>query len=368
MGNIVSDNTDNKLFINKEISSIIEEWAKNEYDAGLGWGRKDIFRNNINIKNLLQKRACCTQTPVINIALPIINLEASSEANIIARGYTPVKIRVFNDDDFTKKPELCNFYDESSPNSLNKVVYLQNFTGKQNTNGNCTSLYTSGGSNLGLCRKIKDERKLMYNNQPARSAYSYYATDEKVLRDNSLAYYNNYTDCNCENSILRDIPLEGVFGFSNINNREVFVQSNDSYCTTCSTNGACYVSAKEAISALCINISNVQNSIAENASNITNVQTCQLDNQVGQTENVDDNKPDEVWLQKYLIPPTTSSAPPINVPQGNNNNTIVLIIAITILVAIIIVGVIIIKLYKNKNINLEQGTETIGDTIESSKE
>ncbi len=284
----------------------------------------------------------------MNVALPIIDIYASTDS-IIKPGYTPVKIRVFEDDELSNNPATCSFFDESSPGDTGTVNYLQAFTsnGVSNINGNCSRLYQYGGTNLGLCRKIKIENMKTYNNEPLKSAYGYYASDREIINNNSLDNYNNYTDCNCENSILRDVKMPKVQDYDNINSREVFVQSNDSYCSTCSSNGKCYISSRHSINVLCINIAELQNNITENASSLTNIQTCDANNILEDSkQNPSDLDPS--WAANYAAGVTTTSkgaAPLIYVPQ---DNTSIYIIVIGILIAIIIIGIIIIKLYKKK--------------------
>ncbi len=345
MGNIVSDPLDKQLILNSRLRDIITDWAKTDYDAGLSWGKTNLSNETINLKNVLRKRACCTRQTVMNVALPIVDINSTTPSGVIKPGYTPVKIRVFEDGELTSTPASCSFLDESQPNEINKFSYLRN--------ENCSALYQSGGTNLGLCNKIKKENMSTYKKDPAQSAYGFYAADRKVVGDNSLDNYNNYTDCNCENSILRDVPLPAVLGFQNINNREVFVQSNDSYCSACASNGKCYVSSRQAVNTLCINIAEIQNSLVEGASNLTNIQTCNANNTGGQTD-LKDPELDPDWASKYISEQkkTTSSIalqPKIIIPQ--NDNTTIFIIAINILVAIIIIGVIIFKLYKKNSSN-----------------
>jgi hypothetical protein len=367
MGNIVSDPLDNKLILNSRLRHIITNWAKTDYDAGLSWGKTNFSDETINLKNILRKRACCTRQTVMNLALPIVDINSTASSGVVKPGYTPVKIRVFEDDELNSNLNACIFYDESKPNDERKVSYLQQFTsnGINNINASCSSLYQSGGNNLGLCKKIKTENMITYKNDPAKSAYGYFASDRKVISENSLDNYNNYTDCNCENSILRDVPLPIILGFSNINNREVFVQSNDSYCSSCSSNGRCYVSSRQAVNTLCINIAEVKESIAENASNINNIQTCEANNNVGSTD-VNNAELNPNWAANYVAGQTTTTAvvAPANIIIQQNNNTTIFIIAITILVAIIIVGVIIFKLYKKTPTDTQYPVNT--DTVNTS--
>ncbi len=352
MGNIVSDPNDNQLIANTRIRDLITDWAKNDYDAGLSWRRTNIDGSTaIKLKNILQKRACCTRQAVMTIALPIIDLN-SIGSNLIKPGYTPIKIRVFEDSEFNTNPNTCKFYVQNSPNEQNKVSYLQNFTA-QNLNdvAVCSALYQSGSVNLGLCKKIKDENKQLYAD-PSQQSYGYYATDRNVISDNSLDSYNNYTDCNCENSILRDITLPAINGLTNLNHKEVFVQSADNYCTTCSTNGRCYVYAKLVTNSVCINIADIKDTIAENSSSITNIQKCSVNNEFldpGADERTTDNS--NLDLTGYIKPTTKAAGNAPIIIQPSNNNTAIIAISVLIGILIISLFVIIYKLYKKSTID-----------------
>ncbi len=370
MGNIVSDPNDNQLILNSRLKNIISDWAKNDYDAGLSWGK--ISRDGttaIKIKNVLRKRACCTRQTVMNVALPIIDLNMGG-SNLIKPGYTPVNIRVFSATEFNTNPGACLLMDESNPSDPSPEDYYQNFSADDlNLRNGCISLYQSGATNLGLCKKIKEENRNTYNNDPLQSAYGYYASDRNVISDNSIDSYNNYTDCNCENSILRDVPID-VLGYSNISNREVFVQSNDSYCFSCSTNGRCFVYAKVSTTSLCINISNIKESIAENSSNITNIQSCNTDTSLTNPNTDDSSNPERLldpsWAASYLKPTGTSSKVATDAPiiiQPPNNN--IAIISISVLIGILIIALIIIvfKLYKKNKIDATYTNEPLYDSL-----
>lgn len=359
MGNIVSDPNDYNLYAGTELKKIIEKWAASEYDAGLSWGKIDFHGTPLKIKNLLKKRACCTRQKIMNIALPTVDLNLYGP-NSIKEGYTAFKVRVFNDDAF-KDPKTCLFVDESLPNDDSQVSYYQDtLIGNAGANPKCKSIYERGGVNLGLCEKVKAERISNYGGRPAQSAYGFYATNPKVLRDNSLETYNNYTDCNCQNSILRDIQLPKLLGFDNLNSVDTFVQSNDSYCSKCSGEGTCYISSLQKVSSLCINISEVQNSIVENASNLQNIQTCSLNNTVGDSAYSDPALAAQ-WASSYVMPttqaPQAAKSGLLNAATSGNlsdftsqNKTAIIIISIFIVIIIlIIIGVLIYKKKKSSD-------------------
>jgi hypothetical protein len=352
MGNIVSDPIDNNLIQNTELKKIIEQWAMNDYDAGISWGKIDIHNTPIRVKNLLKKRACCTRQTNMIIALPNVDI-FSSGANSIKEGYKPVKIILFEDDAFVRNPDVCRFIDQSQPNDPRTYSYYQDvLVGNAGASAKCKSLYEGGGTNLGLCNKIKTERISTYKGKPAQSAYGFYATNQQVIKDNSLDLYNNYTDCNCLNSILRDINVPQVLGFSNLNSLEQLVQSNDAYCTKCSSAGICYISSAQRVNSLCINISEIQNTLVENNSNLQNIQNCSMDNTIGDTSYVDPSIAND-WVSQYITTSPVSEQqaqgglinPDQTIVQSNTNT---IIIAISILIGIIIIAVILVKVYKPK--------------------
>ena len=270
MGNIVSDQNNNNYLKDGKLNETITDWAINNYDAGLNYGKTDN-----KIKKLLQKRACCTSSPYVNIALPIIDV------NDIQPGYYPVKIQAFNGSPLTNK--LCIISDNYNINpprlnqldeNINKQNYLQPIITKENNNtanDNCTAIYTTNGE--GLCSSIKNERQINYPNNLQANAYGYYASQPTVTdsmdKSDTLLKYNNYTDCNCLNSVLRDtLKME-------TNNIETIVQSNDIYCTTCSTAGKCYIGSDESVDTLCINYLDIESSLnAQDNSNIILNQNC----------------------------------------------------------------------------------------------
>jgi hypothetical protein len=344
MGNIVSDPLDNNLIKNTELKNIIEEWAKNEYDAGLSWNKIDSNKKPIKIKNLLKKRACCTRQTAMLIALPDVNISGTA-ATTVKKGYKPVKIIVFNDSEFAENPDVCKFIDESQPNDDKIYSYYQTpLIGNIGANIKCKSLYESGQTNLELCKKIKFERGENYKSSAPQTAYGYFATDTKALKDNNLDQYNNYTDCNCENSILRNIDIPKVLGFSNLNSVDTLVQSNDAYCSKCATSGSCYISSMQRVNSLCINISQIQNALTDNSSNLQNIQSCSMSN------TVDDGKAVADWASNYLNPTTQAVTQSVTADnsKSSSNNIKTIIIGIAILIVIIMIIVLIVRYLKKK--------------------
>ena len=267
MGNIISG-SDNNLISNSELKNVIHNWAINDYDAGLSYGK------NYTIKNLLKKRSCCTRNNNMVIALP--NIDINNAAAPVKDGYYPVNIQIY-DNPSDVKTANCNFINEATPNITTQQSFYQKII-QQNSNvaanPNCTALYTAGGSNTNLCGSVKSDRTYNYAGNLPRIAYGFYATDP-----NNLNSYNNYTDCNCQNSMLRDIShVEIISGAPNIGVKDTLVQSNDTYCTDCLTSGKCYIPSYQRSTSLCINLSSIKDAVAENNSNIKNNQECNTTN------------------------------------------------------------------------------------------
>ena len=288
MGNIIS-NDSNNLIENTQLQKIITDWALNNYDAGLNYNNNNP---NKQIKNLLKKRACCSNTSTMVIALPYFDIDDPNNIQV-TEGYTPVNIKVFND---PPNKNLCVISDEISAlqinpqdGSLSKPSYYQPIVDKTNNkaaNNLCSVIYTSAGitgtTGYNLCNLIKKERQLNYPTDPQASAYGYYASQSIITdlnpsdQSSTLEKYNNYTDCNCINSVLRDnLKLP--------NNIESIVQSNDRYCIDCRTEGKCYIRSDEGVQSICINYIDVKEIIAEDNSNIIFNQNCNINPSSGST-------------------------------------------------------------------------------------
>jgi hypothetical protein len=317
MGNIISD-SNNYITQNTELKKLIENWALNDYDAGLNYNK-----TGTPIKNLLRKRACCTRNPTMTIALPNIDL---THSKLIKEGYTPIKINVFNQSQLASLDiysPLCKFPNENK-SETGSFSYYQGILSKGTyVNNACSAIYMDGTTDLNLCKKIKNENKSIYS-KTSQQAYGYYAE-----QPNNLTNYNNYYDCTCKNSILQDLDLN-VFE-TNVNNKEMIVQNNDSYCKTCSNGGRCFIETNQNAENICINMANVERLTAQGGSSINNVQNCSISGSGSGTGN---------------LPKPTSN------PDGNNSNDISaiiekykvsIIIGFVILIASIVGTIVLLK-------------------------
>jgi hypothetical protein len=284
MGNIVSD-INNDLHINNKLSDFIKEWASNDYDAGLNYIKS---QNHDDIKFLLKKRACCTRNNNMIIALPII--EITNLTNPILPGYKPIKVKAFlEENDLTVDSfniTKCQFRNEATPNNPgNQQYYQTTVTPQTPANSACSALYTSDG--VDLCGSVKNDRFNTYFNSRSKTAYGYYALDPKVLIDNKyLDNLNNYTDCNCKNSMLKGVNIQLMDGSSNFGVEETAIQSIDQHCSRCLSGGKCYISTYERATLLCVNLATFKENTVENNSNIKNDQNCSIKfgNQAGSPE------------------------------------------------------------------------------------
>ena len=273
MGNIICDENLNTLKNDSsidEINKIIRNWALNDYDAGLNYNK------GVTIKNLLKKRACCTRNNNINISLPYFNDTYDS----LKEGYFSCKIDDIiglNSNDLFDSSK-CNFNPDFGKNI--PVNYFQvpisQLGGENRANENCTNIYSTNINSLNLCGSIKGEQDINYSNNRARKSYGYYGNDAVKLES-----FNSYRDCNCLNSVLReikqdnlDINDEEISSLSNLNIYESLVQTNDAYCSKCATEGTCYIPSNQISRQLCVNIASLKDIITDNNSNVKNNQIC----------------------------------------------------------------------------------------------
>ena len=123
MGNIVSN--ENYKLKNSELKNIIEDWALNNYDGGLNYNKN----YNNPIKKLLQKRACCTRSENMVIALPDIDITNANNIQLNS-GYFPVNIDVF---DSPPSVNNCDFNNEADPdNPVENYYHFSDISSRSN--------------------------------------------------------------------------------------------------------------------------------------------------------------------------------------------------------------------------------------------
>lgn len=181
MGNIVVSNSGSVK--DSVLGDIINHWAINDYDAGLG-------KVNSEIKQLLKKRACCTRQTDMKIALPTIDLTKDAPASF-SNNYTNIKIKIFENDE--ELQNNCNINDVDYIDD-NDYKLPDNFaSGGASATRACQTLYEGDGQYIiGLCDSIKEDRANQSDDKTI-IAYGQYQDDR----------LNVYEDCNCLNSLLR---------------------------------------------------------------------------------------------------------------------------------------------------------------------
>lgn len=318
MGNIVSDsNTDYKLYNDKVLSTFIRDWAINDFDAGLNYGK------DYQIKNLLKKRACCTQTKVMTVAFPFIEDNSLN----IKNHYFPVSINVFDDKDNLENN--CAFINQASQINTT-VTYYQDPIDIDNISSasiNCSALYEKGSGKLNLCENIKKERESQHPGDLSKISYGHYS-----IEPDNLNKFNNYLDCTCENSIIKLLPeIEVYSNYSNIGNlNDQISQSNDKYCSVCARSGKCYVPTYLGINTLCLNLTRISDN---DKAHINNSQECSF-------KNIKNN--DTIINNPAALPGSTPQKPIIPPPEDKTTKTF--IIGLVVIIAIIGAVLVLLKI------------------------
>jgi hypothetical protein len=235
MGNIIiSDTGDIKQ---SKIGDLINDWAINEYDAGLSYNK------NINkTKQLLKKRACCTRQTEMNIALPTIDLTKDG-VNSFSNNYTKIKIKIFKDDiDLSNNCKIDNddykLHDNFGHGGYDATIA-------------CETLYEGDGFNQGLCNAIKEDRSKQSSDEYT-IAYGFPFNKDP---NNIL---NVYKDCNCLNSIYRNnITIDSTTDGRLELNPDNIVQQFDVKCS--SVSDSAYKKTDITNERLCINQINTEN-------------------------------------------------------------------------------------------------------------
>jgi hypothetical protein len=302
MGNIVTNNSGYP--IDSALGTLINDWAINDYDAGLGY-KKD---ESAQIKKLLKKRACCTRQGVMSISLPIIDPIVDGP-ECVKPGYKPVNIRIFNSNQ-AEMEQNCSI-------DNNNYLLPVNFgtTGIE-TDTNCKLLYEGPTENQGLCNSIKNDR-------------SKQSTSGKViaygLYDNDIN--NVYADCNCLNSVLRNLNnFKSAYAFDD----EIIVQKFDLRCS--SLGNMAYKLQNKEVKTLCINIVDLNNIYVQEEGIVNLNQNCPVD-----SVSVDINKTNQNTYQitNQSYKPVTTSPIVQESDSGVIKTVIIVIFIILILVTLV---------------------------------
>ncbi len=272
MGNILISEYSNNIKQSK-IADVINEWALNDYDDGLTFNKE----NSPKLWNkLLQKRACCTNQSNMVLAFPYLIKDSNNNIIDVAdkdnpRPYMPLSFDINSD---------CKFpIDNSSYESTYKIQVKDNGSWSW-LNNNCSVLYNGTSefsTNIkGFCDHVKEDRKKNYN-QPNKIAYGQYNND-----DND----NAYTDCNCNNSILRkyagdikmDIYNEDTGKLAPKLSDDLIVQYLDGRCKNIQSYNKTF---ERNISNLCIGTYNITNNAVSDGANINAGFECNINTNTG---------------------------------------------------------------------------------------
>ncbi len=220
MGNIIVSENQTGLGYAKPttLGDLINTWAINDFDAGLGYNKPA----NAQIKQLLKKRSCCTRNATMTIALPTIDLDkvpttipsatpptnSAEYYNLIKDKYTALKVKIFDkESDFNDTNcTITNTYNKDQESYLLPINFsLGNITDEGavsvvSASYPCQALYSTtiinDSTNIeGVCDTIKKDRGKQSNVETV-IAYGVYEGDKESA--------NAYADCNCYNSILRN--------------------------------------------------------------------------------------------------------------------------------------------------------------------
>jgi hypothetical protein len=268
MGNIITN--DSGYIKQSQLANLINEWAKNDYDAGLGYNKD----SSSQIKHLLKKRACCVRKNYMPIALPKINITDLINPLGDDYGYETVNIAIFADtNDMTQNCRIDN------SNYLLPATFNSEYI---STEGSCTLLYEGNSRNEGLCKNIKNER-LKQTDSEFKASYSIY--HDKQLE-------NVYSDCNCLNSVFR--KKKDLFKESYSVDENIIAQKFDRMCSSLGDN---VYKAKNFETNMCINIVDVNSMKSEDLSIINLNQNCSQQNPIATTNS----------MPSYAIPSTNPS-------------------------------------------------------------
>jgi len=315
MGNIIT--TDSGYLNNTELGKIIDNWARYDYDAGLGYGKDSTAQ----VKELLKKRACCVGKNTMSIALPKINLDEAVKGTerVIESEYTPVLINFFKSRDELQRQ--CNIETD------NYALPLDFGVSGHLTEDYCTLLYEGSKPDNGLCYQIKNDRRKQLSDE-YKIAYGIYPVDKEVL--------NVYSDCNCLNSTLRNKPQ--VFSSAETFDVNLLVQKFDARCSLLGDNAY----KKENFDTnLCINIVNAQNLSAEENSSINTQENCNFQKSTTDINNNGSDVTSPSTTTKSVAPtPTTTTS-----SKTNKQNSIITPVTVFAIISIISIILFILKMY-----------------------
>ncbi len=291
MGNIVSANEDYSLIgpteddsiLNNKImiSQFITDWALNDYDDGLRYTYNITNKDPVgeDFKNLLQKRACCTEQTKVKIALPLLN-DNKLYDNF---NYGTIDINIFKNSDDLKNN--CTFPKNTGTSTVNTKNYYRNYLsgGKSTDVSACVALYgdTNSTSDKSFCNHVKLDRELMakHDDFSASNESVYYKAYGKYHA--SPEFTNAYIDCNCKNSVLWTDKILGLLTVNKETNSdsseynklfgETLTQLMDLKCSQAGNNA---YKKNRADSIECLQIQNLVNNKYVNNKDINLVQSC----------------------------------------------------------------------------------------------
>jgi len=298
------------------LSDFINQWALENYTYHQ--------QNNPMYKELLKKRACCLNQPIIPISLPYTTIDNTKTVDKTIIEYKNIPIIVFaNTDDITTDNCKGKFLEKDIYRTYMHQMTNEGFVKSQDR---CTDLYPD------FCAKIKDDRSKVY--------------DDIVLKlYGSLEDTNNaFIDCNCENSFYNKIKIETNQVSSEISGIAL-AQTID---TRCSSNlSKTYQEAINKITSLCFNKIELNNDIIEsiNKGEINIIQNCSQNDTSKTIEDYNTSQkaptttPAPAQQKPTQAPTTQAPVPTTQAPTqlvDTNKKTINTIIISSIMIIVII--------------------------------
>ncbi len=224
MGNVILSDNDTRIKQSR-LAEIVNTWALNDYDDGINYNNPTTMTGRF----LLRKRACCTNQTAMKLAFPhlvkdrtdktkIVGVTNSSGTAVVALDSTNQPFGVAEDVTFKAyytpiafdmpANDTCLFKADNRTLLVNYKVDVHqkssgNFVNNSTTfsfSGDACSLLYNGTSEAttnvkGFCKHVKEDRQKSYT-RDIDVAYGPFLND---VTDNV------YTDCNCKNSIVREL-------------------------------------------------------------------------------------------------------------------------------------------------------------------